>query len=240
MERAQVGFTKNAIHQLAKDIAVQVMLKPQPSFALNANFDKLASEMKDSVSVLLPQCFSLQNTINSISMSYLSWNAFIDSKILQADLERAMVTAWVADKVIKCTLLYRGSRDGYSYQAFMSKVSNAKPTLTLIEANTSKRFGGFTDQDWTNNSGHKSSAKSFIFSISDKEKYPVRQETQQYAIYTNKNNLPTFGNVDVCLTVEGNSNNNNLTTSVILDITMTIKGSPVIRWREVGISRLRN
>jgi len=223
MEKVQTGFSKNAIKQLAQDISTQITLKPQPAFALNANLDKLSEEIRDSVNLLLPQCFSLQNTINSISLSYLSWNALLDSKIIQNDIERTIVATWVSDRLAKFTLLYRGSRDGYSYQNFIDKVGSGKLTLTLIEATTNKRFGGFTDQDWTHIGDYRSSSKSFIFSISDREKYPIKQSDQSHAIVASSSYLPTFGNSahDIHLVPNGNANQS---SSSNLGTTYDIKG----------------
>jgi len=223
MEKVQTGFSKNAIKQLAQDISTQVALKPQPAFALNANFDKLSAEIKDSVNLLLPQCFSLQNTINSISMSYLSWTALLDSKIMQNDLERAMVASWVSGGLTKFTLLYRGSRDGYSHQNFIDKVGSAKPTLTLVEAATNKRFGGFTDQDWSATGHWKTSSNSFIFSITDNDKYPIKQASQGNAILTHTDRLPMFGNGDIFLALNGNSNSS---SNCNLGVTYDNKGKP--------------
>jgi len=223
-EKAQPGFLKNVIQQLFKDISTQIVLKPQPSFALNTNLDRLLAEIKDSVNLLLPQCFSLQNTINSISMTYLSWNVLFDSKILQNDLERTMVATWISNRLAKFTLLYRGSRDGYSNQALANKLGNIKPTLVLVEAKTNKRFGGFTDQDWIMNETWKASSQSFIFSISDREKYPIKLSNKQHAIHASQNYLMIFGaGQDLSLQVNGNTNTN---SSSYFGTTYDNKGKP--------------
>jgi len=206
LERKQAGCAKIVMKQLSQNLALQIALKPQPSFALNGSFDKISSEMKKSVTASLNQCFSLENGIDPLAMRCLL--VFSDSKIIQSDVERIMVDGWVSERGVKSTLLYRGSRDGYRYQNFIGKVGSIKPTLTLVEATTNKRFGGFTDQDWTETKGYKQSSESFIFSISDQDKYPVREVTQ--GIHCNSDRLLMFGNEDIHLALDGHLNSNNL------------------------------
>ena len=49
---------------------------------------------------------------------------------------------------LKMSLLYRGSRDGFSCQDFHSKCDYKGATLTVVKSDYNKIFGGFTSKSW--------------------------------------------------------------------------------------------
>ena len=71
-----------------------------------------------------------------------------------------------------------------------------------------RRFGGYTEKCWNESSGNYiADENSFIFSIDEKEKYPVSQT--KYSIYNNDSYGPTFGGGhDLYISNFCNQNNN--------------------------------
>jgi len=106
--------------------------------------------------------------------------------------------------------LYRGSRDGFTTTAFHKNVGSVKPTITLVESNLKKIFGGFTDQNWEVTSNYKQTTNAFLFSVTDKEKYNLKSSGSSQATFSNANYLPTFGGGhDFHLSQNGNQNSTN-------------------------------
>jgi len=78
-------------------------------------------------------------------------------------------------------LIYKGTRDGDNN--FHQFVDEKGPTITLIRAND-HIFGGFTSINFSStNTGFKTDSNAFVFSLTDKKKYPVHQPTNYWAIY---------------------------------------------------------
>jgi hypothetical protein len=57
--------------------------------------------------------------------------------------------------VKEINLLLRGSIDGYKSQQFKEKCGDKGATLTLVQSKEMKIFGGFTDLQWSKQSGSK-------------------------------------------------------------------------------------
>ena len=110
-------------------------------------------------------------------------------------------------------LLYRGSRDGYKASDFHSKCDGRKNQLTLIQADSGRIFGGYQSKprisppvgDWKS-SDDKS---AFIFSVSDERKFPVANSKK--AIQDIDSFGPTFGNFDILIYDNCNTNCQNRT-----------------------------
>ena len=64
-------------------------------------------------------------------------------------------------------LLYRGSRDGMSADAFHNRCNNKGPTISLFKNENGYIFGGYASIDWTGNGGYKSAPDSFIFTLTN-------------------------------------------------------------------------
>jgi hypothetical protein len=64
----------------------------------------------------------------------------------------------------KLELLYRGSRDGFSGNAFHKKCDGKEGTLTLIKVKDYV-FGGYTSVAWDSTGKWKSDSEAFIFSL---------------------------------------------------------------------------
>jgi 5-methylcytosine-specific restriction endonuclease McrA len=127
----------------------------------------------------------------------------------------------------KWSLLYRGTRDGFSNKAFHSKCDGHSNTLTILKANGSGFiFGGFTTVDWEAcewPGESKSDPNAFLFSLTNKENKPLKMKVDpnrhQYAIYCGSGLGPTFGaGCDIVI-----SNNKNTTMNGSSNLGRTYK-----------------
>jgi len=76
----------------------------------------------------------------------------------------------------KFTLLYRGSRDGFTSANFHGKCDGKGPTITVIKAQGKPHiFGGYTGESWTS-SGSWSSGRCWLYSLVNTYNKPVRLE----------------------------------------------------------------
>lgn len=116
---------------------------------------------------------------------------FYFSSIISKD-DIPLILSWMPKKVKNFELLYDSIKDGTNTGAFHKKCDGKKPTITFVKTKKNRRFGGYTEKCWNESSGNYiADEKSFIFSIDEKEKYPVSQT--KYSIYNNDSFGPTFG-----------------------------------------------
>jgi len=109
-------------------------------------------------------------------------NILKDSKIINDNIEeKETIRRWINPEVsFQTKLLYRLSRDGASIFNFHSKCDYVAPTLLLIEAHDSNKFGGYTTASWDMfGSIYKNGTKTFLFSLTKNKKY-LRKENIKY------------------------------------------------------------
>ncbi|KAJ4460607.1 hypothetical protein PAPYR_3250 [Paratrimastix pyriformis] len=88
---------------------------------------------------------------------------------------KALFCAWLPPLAERWGLLYRGSRDGFTAEAFHSRCDGAHPTVTLIRSAAGAVFGGYTTVPWSappRAEGHADPA-AFLFSIR-RPRAPIR------------------------------------------------------------------
>jgi hypothetical protein len=112
------------------------------------------------------------------------------SKILKKE-DYELLKSWLGSK-FELKLLYSSYNDGDLATTFHSKCDGVGPTLTLIESNFGKKFGGYITSKW-NSSGNwiKGDGTEFLFSLDKKSKYANKQTA--HAIYGNPGYHVTFG-----------------------------------------------
>ena len=87
-----------------------------------------------------------------------------------------LILSWMPKKVKNFELLYDSIKDGTNTGAFHKKCDGKKPTITFVKTKKNRRFGGYTEKCWNESPGSfVVDENSFIFSIDEKEKYPVSQ-----------------------------------------------------------------
>jgi len=124
----------------------------------------------------------------------------IDTSIIN-NSDYGLLCGWLGKKVY-LKLLYRGSRDGFESQIFHSKCDNQGPTIVVLRTNYQKVIGGVSFLDWkspprTGLFCKDPSGKCFVFSLSLKKKYPLKEG--ELAICNNVNYGPIFGNYDLLI-----------------------------------------
>jgi len=96
------------------------------------------------------------------------------------------------------SLLYRGTRDGQTAEAFHSKCDSKGCTLTVIETTCGKVIGGYSNTAWSSTYGYKGANKAFLFALSDGGvsspcKMKLKNANDECAIRCGKSYGPYFG-----------------------------------------------
>ncbi len=86
---------------------------------------------------------------------------------------------------------YRGSRDGFKYEAFHSRSDGIKPTISLFETKMGKIIGGYTAAQWTPDREYATDSTAFLFNLSTNHKFSIQDPT--HAIYGADDYGPWFG-----------------------------------------------
>lgn len=135
--------------------------------------------------------------LNSFNESSIKIYNAINSKIFKSHNEISFINQGIIKSlnksISKMELIYRASRDGDNSKCFHSMCDGKINTLTAIKTSVGKRFGGFTQAEWSSKEGYINDEKTFLFSIDDKEFYFIKKEQTEYAIFCNKNYGPSFG-----------------------------------------------
>lgn len=78
------------------------------------------------------------------------------------------------EQIKDIALIYRGSRDGFEASTFHQRCDEHSQTLTIVKADTGKRFGGFTALAWDQSNDWKGNDETaFLFSIENNELFGV-------------------------------------------------------------------
>jgi hypothetical protein len=184
MEQKVVGLS-----QLLK---AQMSMKPSSSSILEI----LQTRIDTAIGNLTNVFEKNQNELcsNKIpSLLKLGSSITFDSILLKTNLEQSLLKKWISPELMKPSLLYRGSRDGYTSAIFHQKCDNFQHTITILETNHGKIIGGYSDQTWNHEANYKTGEKCFLFSITDREVYPLKNEKRNKAISGDKTYGPWFG-----------------------------------------------
>jgi hypothetical protein len=118
----------------------------------------------------------------------------------------------------KYSLLWRGTRDGFSAHDFYSRCNGHPNTLTLILDTSGNIFGGFTPAKWDCGSPFKGdpSLKSFIFTLTNPHRvaprrFALKVEQKDKAICCRHDWGPHFG--DIFVSGNGDANPHSFTHS---------------------------
>ena len=116
---------------------------------------------------------------------------FYGSNIIQTN-ENELIYKWFGNKnPSSAKLLLNAKIDDNFYKEFFDKCGNVPNTMLFIKTTEGERFGGFTSVSWPT-SGHAKDTKSFLFSLTKKEKYKVINP--ESALGVAANSWISFGN----------------------------------------------
>jgi len=173
-------------------LKTQLSCLPLIEKATNKDMSSITKILTDTIDPIFGKLSYLKNRYETLDNFYLPEP---NSKIVTDSDDLRMLISWIPNpehKGIKLVLLYRSSRDGLNDTVFYTKAHVYKPTIGLLDIGNGKICGGFTDQDWKpNNYASKLSNNSFIFSITNKEVYPIK--SQKNPIHCEKGYVMSYG-----------------------------------------------
>jgi hypothetical protein len=196
---------KSQLVALGLKIKDTLSLKPSVSKALEsveATTNDIIQNILTKLSTEQQFCFPSHSLIKSLDI-----HPRMASNIVKSIADEEKLMSWLPTKPSKLSLLYRGSRDGFTGAAFHSKADNKQNTIVLVEATTGKIFGGFNDLTWNETNNYKSSCNCFIFSITDSEKYLIKTQSLAMGCCCSPREYIAFGGGhDFCLADGCNAN----------------------------------
>ena len=141
-----------------------------------------------------------QNDGNYMINRNSNLNSLFNGSLIIANDEKEMVYNWIGsnpkENYFKTELLYRLTRDGDTPQAFHSKCDGKGTTIIFIKNyNNEYRFGGYTTVPWNSNNSHQSDSKAFVFSLTKKKVFPIKNVNDNEAVGHYKDYGPIFGDI---------------------------------------------
>jgi hypothetical protein len=135
-----------------------------------------------------------------------------DSIIIKDARDCRMLHDWLEedDQDGEFNLLYRGTRDGITNDAFHFRCDNKGCTLTVIKTKYGKVFGGYSNTAWLSAGGFKSANKAFLFAlpgggILSPCKMKLMNANDSYAICCASGYGPIFGGGSNDMVVNGSN-----------------------------------
>ena len=143
--------------------------------------------------------YSIYDNINSIwseikKVKTVKFDSVLLNETKKCNEFLKKIYEWTGGKNME--LLYRGTRDGMSGDAFHKRCNNKGPTISLFKNENGYIFGGYASIDWQGGNGnYKSAPDSFIFTLTNMynispTKFP---NSDTNSIYDYSDYGPTFG-----------------------------------------------
>ena len=118
----------------------------------------------------------------------------INSTIMEPedfDLIKSAITERIKKEIKTIKKLYQATKDGGEASNFHKLCDNLPNTLTLIQSQNNRRFGGFTTECWESSIKCKSDKNAFLFSLDKQKIYKCKNYSN--SIYCNSLSGPCFG-----------------------------------------------
>ena len=171
-------------------------------------------DLKTQVNCLTKAVAELRNELKNVksdkkTKKEAAINSFSGTSFLNND-EKKLISEFIdPHKIIKFNLLFSTNKDGDSSSTFHYYCDGIFPTVIVVLDTSGRRFGGYSTQNWcqsTVGGNYARAPGSFIFSLSNKQKYDLT-EFNTNAIYRNNSYGPVFGGGhDLCLANSCRSN----------------------------------
>ncbi len=182
---------------------------------LKLRLDYLQDKYKSSLVGYRRHIFKIENLSDQQLFGILDSEVVSEglkgSKILDAVSVKGLSELCGLCEVEDWELVYRASVDGFGFSDFHSKCDGVARTLTIVKAFKSGYvFGGYTEKEWNQSCGSVFDDKSFIFSLINGEKKPLKIECvdKEHAIYCSVSSGITFGIDDLVVASDSNQNEN--------------------------------
>ena len=144
------------------------------------------------------------------SKEEIAIESFKGTSFLNND-DKKLISQWIdPNKTIRFNLLFSTGKDGDSSSTFHYYCDGVFPTLTVVYDTSSRKFGGYSTQSWgqsTVGASYSRAPCSFIFNLSNKQKYDLSDQFNTSAVYRHNSYGPVFGGGhDLCLASSCRSN----------------------------------
>ena len=113
----------------------------------------------------------LEEKINKLE-EIINVGNIIKSDIIKTKEQIDLLNEWINNKNNKYSLIYKGSRDGDSYNTFHEKCDGKGPTIMIIKSTDGEIFGGYTEKSWKKRENIPS-PESFLFNLNKKKQYYI-------------------------------------------------------------------
>ena len=166
-------------------------------------FNSSISNLKKEINELKQN--PLQNNINNVELKKKTAINSITKSAFLDDNDKVLLSEWIdPHKIIRFSLLFSTNIDGTSSSStFHYYCDGAFPTITVVYDTSGRKFGGYTTQSWAESKASSSGCRdefAFIFNLSDKVKYGLKNKFNTSAICRNNSYGPVFGSgYDLCI-----------------------------------------
>ena len=158
-----------------------------------------------------------ENKLQNLEKKEIKNKINVNSVIMkneEFDMIKNAIESRLNKKVKEVKKLYQATVDGGEITNFHSKCDNIPNTLTIIQSEGNRRFGGFTSESWVTELIYKDDKNAFLFSLDKRKIYLCKNERD--AIFCDEEFGPTFGNnknLNCTIAITGNPiKNKNLHT----------------------------
>ena len=173
---------------------------------------------KNEVKNILKKCNEYYDQNINMKMDFMDEG--IDSEILKSKEEfifiKNNITKRVNKKIKNFKQIYKASSNGDNINAFQENFLFCPNILILILTDEKKRFGGFTQSEFELNK-YKYDPVAFLFSLDNKEIYPILSKYEKMAINCYEDDYPMIFGSDIYLGEYFFSNDKNITQEGFYD-----------------------
>ena len=179
---------------------IQFLLKNKYNYVqrLNNLTKKLrkTQQLSKKYEALIDKCNGYFGQDMKIKMSFLDMG--IDTDILMSEDDYNFLikntSKILRKKILNLNQIYKASCNGDNINAFHENCKNVPNTLIIIITDEKIRFGGFTQAIWDSSNKYKFDDKAFLFSLDNKEIYPILDKYKEKAINCREDfYAPIFG-----------------------------------------------
>ena len=179
---------------------IQFLLKNKYNYVqrLNNLTKKLrkTQQLSKKYEALIDKCNGYFGQDMKIKMSFLDMG--IDTDILMSEDDYNFLikntSKMLRKKILNLNQIYKASCNGDNINAFHENCKNVPNTLIVIITDEKIRFGGFTQAIWDSSNKYKFDDKAFLFSLDNKEIYPILDKYKEKAINCREDfYAPIFG-----------------------------------------------
>ena len=135
-----------------------------------------------------------ENKLQNLEKKEIKNKINVNSVIMkneEFDMIKNAIESRLNKKVKEVKKLYQATVDGGEIANFHSKCDNIPNTLTIIQSEGNRRFGGFTSESWVTELIYKDDKNAFLFSLDKRKIYLCKNG--KFSIFCADDFGPSFG-----------------------------------------------